>query len=110
MNFFSFLDYKKLQLFGWCWCLCRLGMAVLAIAGQAEPFSGYGTGLGDIFRKRNLVQIRIMKIKNIITGKAVKMMVFFSVWIKPPGVSLAFHYIDDLNPGKGDQGTVHRIQ
>lgn len=84
--------------------------AVLTIAGQAEPFSGYGEGLGDLFRKRYPVQIGIMKIKNFITGKAVKVMVLFSVRIKPPGISLAFHNIDDLNPGKGDQGAVHRIQ
>lgn len=84
--------------------------AVLTIAGQAEPFPGYGTGPCDLFRQRELFQVGIMKIKNCIAGQAVKMVVVFPVGIKSSGISLAFHNINYLNPGKGDQGAVHRIQ
>jgi hypothetical protein len=80
------------------------------ISGQAQPFSGDCERPGDIIRQLDVVQIRIMKIDDGIAGQTVKMVVFFQIGIKPPGVSLPFNDIDDLYSGKGEQGPVHRVQ
>jgi hypothetical protein len=80
------------------------------ISGQAQSFSGDCERPGDIIRQLNVVQIRIMEIEDGIAGQAVKMVVFFQVGIKAPGISLPFNDIDDLYSGKGEQGPVHRVQ
>jgi hypothetical protein len=51
-----------------------------------------------------------MKIDDGIAGQTVKMVVFFQIGIKPPGVTLSLNDIDDLYSGKGEQGPVHRVQ
>ena len=51
-----------------------------------------------------------MEVKDLSASQAIKMVVLRQIRVKSAGISLAFHHPDDSDLGKGEKGSIHRVQ